>query len=140
MDWIKKPLGSIQFLTIHCSASPIGRGDSAATVMSWDQARFGQPSYHWIVEENGNKVRCINDEFKGAHVRLNNSHNIGVCYIGGVDANMKPKDTRTIEQTKSLRELVATYNAKVPNLIIRGHRDWPGVSKACPSFDVATKL
>jgi hypothetical protein len=39
-----------------------------------------------------------------------------------------------------LRKLVETYRARIPNLIVRGHRDWPGVAKACPSFDVASWL
>jgi hypothetical protein len=30
--------------------------------------------------------------------------------------------------------------ARIPGLIVRGHRDWPGVAKACPSFDVAAWL
>jgi N-acetylmuramoyl-L-alanine amidase len=135
-----EPLGSIRFLTIHCSASPIGRGDCAANVMQWDIARFGQPSYHWIIEESGNKVRCLPDTVKGVHVALNNSHNIGVCYIGGVDKNGKSTDTRTIAQKKSLQEIVNDYRKQVFGLSVLGHRDWPNVNKACPCFDVATGL
>ena len=129
-------LGPVRFLTIHCAATPEGRHVSAATISQWDQARFGQTSYHHVIELDGNTVRTLRDDQKGAHVGKNNTGNIGICYIGGVDANnVKPMDTRTTEQKKALATLIRTYQDRYPGLVIRGHRDWPGVAKACPSFD-----
>lgn len=134
-------LGRVKYLTIHCAATPEGRDVKAATISSWDQARFGQTSYHWVVELDGSKHRTLPDEQLGAHVGGHNTGNIGVCYVGGMDKDNKiPKDTRTAAQKVSLREIVADYKAKTPGLIVRGHRDWPGVRKACPSFDVASSL
>jgi N-acetylmuramoyl-L-alanine amidase len=133
-------LGPIRFLTIHCTASPTGRGDNASDVCRWDVEKYRQHSYHWVVEESGKKVRCLADNEKGAHVALKNTGNIGVAYIGGIDANGHAKDTRTAEQRKSLQEIVAMYRKDHPGLIVRGHRDWPGVHKDCPSFDVASEL
>lgn len=126
----------IRFLTIHCAATPEGRDVKAATVEAWDIAKFGQKSYHWIVELDGNKHRSLSDETRGAHVAKANTGNIGICYVGGCDKAMQPKDTRTPQQRASLLALVKEYRAKYPGIVIRGHRDWPGVAKACPSFDV----
>lgn len=126
----------IKFLTIHCAATPEGRSVRADTVKQWDIAKFGQPSYHWIIELDGNKVRHLRDNERGAHVAKANTGNIGICYVGGVDKAMKPKDTRTAEQKVALRTLIRTYQERYPGIIVRGHRDWPGVNKACPSFDV----
>lgn len=134
------PLGTIRFLTIHCTASPPGRGDTANDVVRWDTERFRQAAYHWVIEESGKKVRCLADSVKGCHVALHNTGNIGVAYIGGVDENENAKDTRTDEQRQSLRDIVAMYSKDHPGLIVRGHRDWPGVHKDCPSFDVANEL
>lgn len=134
-------LGPIRFLTVHCTASPTGRGDSASDVCRWDMEKYRQHSYHWVVEESGKKVRCLADNEKGAHVALRNTGNIGVAYIGGVAADGEtPHDTRTPEQRQALREIVAMYKKDHSGLIVRGHRDWPGVHKACPSFDVASAL
>ena len=130
----------IKFLTIHCAATPEGRDVSADTVASWDIARFGQESYHWIVTLDGVAHHRLNDDVKGAHVAGNNTGNIGVCYVGGVGKNGLPRDTRTAPQRAALRLLVAKYRRENPGITIRGHRDWPGVKKACPSFDVATEL
>ena len=134
------PMTPIKYLTIHCAATPEGRDVKAATIESWDIAKFGQKSYHWIVELDGHKHRSLSDLQKGAHVGGNNSGNIGVCYVGGCDKNMNAKDTRTPEQHVALREIVEMYKQAYPGIIVRGHRDWPNVHKACPSFDVRTEL
>jgi len=130
----------IKFLTIHCAATPEGRDVKAATVSDWDIAKFGQVSYHHVVELDGTVVRTLRDDQRGAHTGGANTGNIGVCYVGGVDKKLNPKDTRTEAQKAALREIVADYRKKFPDIIVRGHRDWPGVKKACPSFDVATEL
>jgi N-acetylmuramoyl-L-alanine amidase len=134
------PMGPIKFLTIHCAATPEGRYVSAAQVTEWDKAKFGQTAYHWVVELDGIQVRTLRDDQKGSHVGDANSGNIGICYVGGYDKNLNPKDTRTPAQKKTLLTLVRTYKERYPGIIIRGHRDWPGVKKACPCFCVDTWL
>lgn len=130
-------LGEIKFLTVHCAATPEGRDVKAATISDWDRAKFGQISYHWVIELDGKAVRTLPDTVKGAHVGKANTGNIGICYVGGVDAaNKAPKNTLNPAQEKALTTLIRTYRARAPDIVIRGHRDWPGVAKACPSFDV----
>lgn len=129
-------LGPVKFLTIHCAATPEGRHVTHEQITAWDKAKFGQTSYHWVIELDGSMHRTLRDDQKGAHVGKANTGNIGICYIGGVDKNLNPKDTRTPAQKKSLLTLIRTYKERYPGILIRGHRDWPGVKKACPSFDV----
>lgn len=127
----------IKYLTIHCAATPEGRDVKAKEIEKWDIAKFGQKSYHLVIELDGTIVRSLPDTKIGAHVGGKNTGNIGICYIGGMDRDMKrAKDTRTPEQKRSLKTLIATYRERYPGIIIRGHRDWPGVKKDCPSFDV----
>lgn len=130
---------NIHTLTIHCSASPAGRGDSAEDVERWDIERFRQPSYHHVLEEGGRVKRSLRDNQRGAHVGGHNTGNIGICYIGGIDAAGKPKDTRTAAQRQAMLRLVREYRRDYPGIRVMGHRDW-GVPKACPSFDVAAWL
>ena len=126
----------IRNLTIHCAATPEGRDVKAATIDDWDRAKFGQVSYHIVIELDGTAVRGLRDDQKGAHVGGKNTGNIGVCYVGGVDKKGNPKDTRTPAQKATMLRIVREYQAKYPGIVTRGHRDWPGVKKACPSFDV----
>ena len=133
-------LGPIKFLTIHCAATPEGRNVKAATINEWDRAKFGQISYHFVIELDGTVVRTLPDTAKGAHVGGANSGNVGVCYVGGCDKAMNAKDTRTPAQKTALRTLVRTYQDRHPGIAVRGHNEWPGVKKACPSFDVSDWL
>jgi N-acetylmuramoyl-L-alanine amidase len=133
----------IKFLTIHCAATPEGRDNTAEEVKQWDIDRFGQPSYHWVIELDGNAVRHLEDKRKGAHVGGHNTGNIGICYVGGTmgrNAGFKPKDTRTKKQKEKLRTLVRTYQKRYPGIVVLGHNEWPGVTKACPSFNVSKWL
>lgn len=131
----------IKFLTIHCAATPEGRDVKAKTIGEWDIAKFGQISYHYVIELDGSFVRTLRDDQRGAHTGGANTGNIGICYVGGMDKNMKsPKDTRTPAQKVAMKNLITAYTGKYPGIIVRGHRDWPGVNKACPSFDVAAQM
>lgn len=139
MAWMDP--SEIYALTVHCAATPEGRDVKAATISQWDIAKFKQVSYHWVVELDGTAVRTLADNQRGAHTGGKNTGNIGICYVGGMDKlNKAPKDTRTPAQKATLRRLVAEYRAKYPKIDVKGHRDWPGVAKACPSFDVRTAL
>lgn len=135
------PLGPIRFLTIHCAATPEGRDVSPDEIARWDKEKFGQESYHWIITLDGKAHRRLPDTVKGAHVGGANTGNIGVCYVGGLAKDGKtPKDTRNDLQRAAMAQIVHDYRERVPSITVRGHRDWPKVAKACPSFDVAAWL
>jgi N-acetyl-anhydromuramyl-L-alanine amidase AmpD len=129
---------AIRAITIHCAATPRGRDVKAATISQWDTDKFGQISYHHVIELDGKNVQTLRYDQRGAHVAKNNTGNIGICYIGGVENNkaMTPADTRTDSQKAAMKALLLKLRATYPKAEIKGHRDWPGVTKACPSFDV----
>ena len=77
-----------------------------------------------------------NVDLIGAHCQGKNTNSIGVCYVGGVDKDGKPKDTRTERQRIQLKQLLIQLLILYPGARIYGHRDF--ANKACPSFD-ATK-
>jgi hypothetical protein len=131
-------------VTIHCTATPEGRDNTAAEVTKWDIERFGQPSYHAVAELHGEVVDTLRADQRGAHVKDHNNGNLGLSYVGGtttLNAGAKPKDTRTAEQKAGMERKLRQWLSEHPSIKrIRGHRQWPGVSKACPSFDVAAWL
>jgi N-acetyl-anhydromuramyl-L-alanine amidase AmpD len=129
----------IQFVTIHCTATPEGRANTAAEVTQWDIERFGQPSYHYVIELDGKVTKTLRHDQRGAHTGGHNTGNIGISYVGGTEslnAGGKPKDTRTPEQLRELEHTLRNVLMVCPHAVVRGHRDWPDVHKACPSFDV----
>ena len=70
----------------------------------------------------------------GAHCRNHNAHSIGACYEGGLDADGKPKDTRTLEQKGALLALLRELRRQFPKALIVGHHDLNPM-KGCPCFD-----
>ena len=75
----------------------------------------------------------------GAHVKGHNKGSIGICYIGGVEAEKKndkwiAKDTRTPEQIATLLELLRVLKKLHPTATIHGHNEF--AAKSCPCFDV----
>ncbi|MBC2778645.1 N-acetylmuramoyl-L-alanine amidase [Parasphingopyxis marina] len=128
-------------IVIHCTASEEGRDVSADDIRAlhlengWDDI-----GYHYVVRLDGTVESGRPEHVVGAHVYGHNGHSIGVVYVGGIDADKCPKDTRTTAQRKALRRVVAELLEKYPDARVCGHRDFPNVAKACPSFDVETDL
>ena len=128
---------NINLIIVHCSATPDGRDLSVADIDRWHRERgFDGIGYHYVVYIDGSvhEGRPLNKV--GAHCKGHNAHSIGICYVGGVDLNGKPKDTRTLAQKDALVNLLMRLKRRFPKAVIRGHRDF--AAKACPSFD-ATK-
>lgn len=135
----KTPIDTIM---VHCTATPPKREVTVAELDAWHKAEnFERCSnghyagYHLLVHIDGSYERIRPDNERGQHCPQSNMNNraVSVCYVGGVDNNNKPCDTRTEAQKKTLVTLLRTLRAKYPNAQIVGHRDY--ASKACPSFD-----
>jgi len=124
----------INKIIIHCSATPEGRKTSAEEIKSWHLERgFSDIGYHYIVHLDGSISYGRNIDKIGAHSRGQNKMSIGVCYIGGLDECLDPKDTRTPQQKESLLILLKTLKKIHSKAVIYGHRDFS--EKACPSFN-----
>lgn len=127
---------NIDLIVVHCSATPEGRDVSTEEIRQWHLDRgWSDIGYHFVVELDGSVCDGRPVEVSGAHASGHNKNSIGVCYVGGVDADMEPKDTRTEEQKEALVELLQDLKSDYPDAKIIGHRDIS--DKACPSFDAA---
>jgi N-acetylmuramoyl-L-alanine amidase len=129
----------IDKIIVHCSATKEGFNYSVETIRSWHKMRgWSDVGYHYIVHLDGSISYGRDINKSGAHVKGHNTGSIGVCYIGGVEADGKtPKDTRTPEQKESLLDLIKTLKRLNSNAVVYGHRDFS--SKACPSYDATTE-
>ena len=122
------------------------------------------PGYHFYTTRDGTLYYCRPLSMPGCHVKGYNAHSIGICYEGGHrdDPPLIPagtlqdlsklasgaashpplrgdgrvfEDNRTAEQLITLHFLLCTLHKLFPQARICGHRDLPGVKKACPCFD-----
>jgi N-acetylmuramoyl-L-alanine amidase len=125
-------------IIVHCADTPEGRNDTAEDIRRWHKERgFNDIGYHYVVDLDGTIEPGRDVTIAGAHTTGHNADSIGVCYIGGADTDMKPKDTRTEEQKTALRLLLKYLVQKYPGAKIYGHRDF--ANKSCPSFDAKTE-
>jgi hypothetical protein len=67
-------------------------------------------------------------------VKCKNSVSRHICYVGGLDLQMKAKDTRTDAQKESMKKYVLDFMRKHPTVKVVGHNEF--FPKSCPSFDV----
>ena len=131
------------FIAIHCSATGPKQDFGAADIDKWHRAKGWKCiGYHYVIRRNGTVEEGREEATIGAHVENWNSVSVGVCLVGGVDANdhTKAVNNFTPEQFASLKQLLVDLKIRYPSAIIQGHRDFPKVAKACPCFTVADWL
>ena len=132
----------INKIIVHCSATPEGKDVKTETIKDWhvNGNHWKDIGYHYVIELDGSIHNGRDESVIGAHCSGQNADSIGICYVGGVAKDCKtPKDTRTTAQRDALIKLLNELRAKYPKAIIQGHRDFPGVNKACPSFDAKSE-
>ena len=130
----------IDKIIVHCSATQEGKHISAATIDKWHKKRGWRGiGYHYVVGLNGDIEYGRSIYESGAHVKGHNKGSIGICYIGGVEAERGPdgdwvaKDTRTPEQKETLLMLLKVLKKLHPDATIHGHNEF--AAKSCPCFD-----
>ena len=128
----------IKEIIVHCSATPEGRNYTVEEIDRWHKNRgWSGIGYHYVIYLDGSIHKGRDIEKVGAHCTNHNKNSIGICYIGGCDRDMNPKDTRTQEQKDALIEILTRLKKRYPDAKIYGHRDF--ANKACPSFDATTE-
>ena len=126
----------IRYIVIHATATPSSMDIGVDEVRSWHKARgWSDIGYHYLIRRSGALEVGRSEELAGAHVKGYNSKSIGIVYVGGTGANGSAEDNRTDSQDITLANLLVHLHKKYPKAVLRGHRDFPNVKKACPCFD-----
>jgi len=140
-----KPLTRIEFIAIHCSATPATLENYGAAEIRQDHRKRGwrDIGYHYVIRRDGTLEKGRPDTQPGAHEPRINSCSLAICLVGGsppIGSSEHRKglgeDNYTPAQWAALEALVRKLTAEHPRAAVIGHRDVPGVRKACPSFDV----
>ena len=125
----------INEVIIHCSATKEGRDYTVADIDRWHRQRgWNGIGYHYVIYRDGTIHEGRNVQIMGAHCKKHNANSIGIVYIGGLDENGKPKDTRTNNQKAAMYNLLRSIKKLYPGVTIHGHNEF--AAKACPCFDV----
>lgn len=127
----------VQYIAVHCSATGPTANIGRADIDRWHRLKgWAGVGYHWVIRRDGALEAGRDMTLRGAHVEDFNHCSIGICLAGGVDPANKPSANFTGAQLATLKTLLDTLQKQFPKAIVQGHRDFPNVAKACPSFDV----
>lgn len=137
----------IKYIVVHCTA-----GREAQTVeqvkAAFKARGWKNPGYHYLIDRNGHIHNLLDESGVANGAQGYNQNGIHISWMGGVDANLKPVDNRTVVQKIMLKTLVKRMMKKYPKAKVCGHRDLsPDLNrdgkitpnewtKACPCFDV----
>ena len=149
---------TIDLIVLHCSDTRPSQNFTIEKLAASHKARgFGEyPGYHFYIRRDGTLYYCRPLYLNGCHVSGHNAHSIGICTEGGHRENevvlcgnvkdqisnikervSKYEDNRTAEQKVVVHDLLLILHEMFPEARICGHRDLPGVAKACPCYDAA---
>lgn len=144
---------AVRYLVVHCAATPPSRDIGVSEIRAMHKQRgFADVGYHYVIRRDGRVEKGRRDTVAGAHVSGYNSISLGVCLVGGVDAQGKPANNFTPAQFAALKATLKQLAAEHPQAQILGHRDLsPDMNgdgkispnewlKACPCFDVRAWL
>ena len=131
----------IDTIVIHCSVTHPGQNIGSETIRRWHTApnKVGGPfsdiGYHFVIRRDGTLEEGRPIDQVGAHAKGHNKHSIGICMVGGVSKSGHIEANFTRKQWRTLDRLEAGLRFTFPDAKFIGHRDVPGVTKECPSFD-----
>ena len=129
------PRSRTDAIFVHCSATKPEMDIGVDTIRMWHkQQGWLDVGYHFVIKRDGTVESGRPVDVVGSHVKDWNSRSVGVCLVGGIDANGKFEANFTPAQMFELRGLLQTLQAKYPNADIKAHHDV--APKACPSFDL----
>lgn len=128
------------WIVLHCSATRAVQDIGAADIRKWHKAQgWSDIGYHYVIRRNGKVETGRAAGAAGSHVKGHNHDSVGICLVGGLNnKTFAPEDNFTPAQWASLKTLVARLVKQYPKAKVLGHRDFPGVQKACPCFNAKT--
>lgn len=135
---------SITEIFVHCSATKPTMDIGVKEIRGWHTLPkpkgngWADIGYHFVIRRDGTLEKGRPIEKAGAHVQGHNENSIGICMVGGMAANGSDDCNFSLHQYETLYELVQRLLEDYPGAKLLGHRDAPGVTKACPTFDVAS--
>lgn len=128
----------ISMIVVHCSATRSNR-DYPVQQLYHDHVEVNHwryIGYHFYIRRSGRVEETRPLAIAGAHAKGYNAHSIAICYEGGLDEHGRTADTRTPEQKRAMARLIVQLHQQFPAISqVLGHRDLPGVNKACPCFE-----
>lgn len=134
-------IGDVWRATGHYTAGPVDRDDAHAVQLAKSFDRYhrslgwGGIGYHYMIAASGSLIILRPTGWKGAHTASNNSGNIGIVCNGTTGDRPTRAQARTLRwllANAHTKALPASHRVNLRGVVLKGHKDWPGQSTACP--------
>jgi hypothetical protein len=146
---VEEEVRTINALVIHGAWTKPGVDVGVEEIREWHRDR-GFNDIGYVIRRDGKVEDGRPVDRVGAHVKGYNRDTIGICLVGGRESEGKHTDgldefqkqellwefNYTEAQIVSMIGLVSELKAEHDVTDVLGHRDYRGVTKRCPGFDV----
>lgn len=124
-------------IVIHCSATPPTMDIGVEKIREWHvgENKWDDVGYHHIVKRCGTPEAARPEEMQGSHARAVNGTSLGICLVGGSNANGDWENNFQDEQFVTLKSLILDLIKRYEIKKIIGHYQVDD-KKECPSFKV----
>ncbi|MGL5135149.1 MAG: N-acetylmuramoyl-L-alanine amidase [Planktothrix sp.] len=139
------PANKLEYLVIHCSATPENLDVRPEQVRQWHKAQgWNRPGYSEFITLDGeiHKMWEYDEDDYVADWELTNGvwgfnqvcrH---ICYAGGIDLKGNAVDTRTEPQIETMKKYALDFVEKHTKAKVSGHHQFQWNNKNCPCFSV----
>lgn len=92
-------------------------------VLRWQGRKMGllDIGYHFVIDRDGHITETRPQALIGTHTRGHDLDSIGLCLIGGLDADGRREDNFTEDQRRSLFDLVRILKGQYQGVSLMGH-------------------
>ena len=97
-QWQPNPLHNPDMIVVHHTGNRI---KSVEDVYTLGIERFGQPSYHYVIDQNGKIYQMLHLTVAGAHAKNYNSRSFGIALL-----NLMPLKPPTLAMRYSLSQVI----------------------------------
>lgn len=135
----------VVYLVVHCTATVPKTHWTKEDILRFfaEDNEWSRPGYRDFIDKEGilwnlrpyNNDDLIQYEEATWGARGYNWIAWHIAYDGGVNESLQPEDTRNDRQIQALANYITLIRTMFPHVIVLGHKDLPGVHKACPSFN-----
>jgi len=148
-------MGKLNYLVIHCLATPKGREITKEDIEQWhlEERGWSRVGYSDLVHIDGeleNLIEFDQDDTVDSWEISNGAKGYNgiarhIAYVGGASSTKQPwmrsyppEDTRTKEQNYTLEQYVRFMILRHPDIKVIGHNEIS--NKSCPSYNVGKWL
>jgi N-acetylmuramoyl-L-alanine amidase len=126
----------IKYIVVHCTETQPTETLKSLRAKWSEENKGATPPFHFLVLADGEIEKLSWAGFITPNDSPNNKESVHIAYVGGLNCNGKPADTRTQRQKEALFYKLVQLSDEFRDAQIVGCSDFPEAKNDSPCFDV----